>query len=202
MTRGDLNCKRHAPGTDGFKSLLKDAAQDAPTQWVEQLNGHLTVQVVPTHWVETMSKCTKLQLIQNWPITTMTSCSLVSCQHSLRASWSINVINWVEHSVPSSSWHKHPAFKNHAIISYSSSVSLCSTTISPISNPPLQTMSAAAVMLLQHLWRQTPRIQIWWMSRAPLRGKRRRVWNMTLDRTLFYGCVCIVHMNNSTSITV
>ena len=42
----------------------------------------------------------------------------------------------------------------------------------------------------------------------PLRGKRRRVSNMALDciffiwdHALFYGCVCIVHMNNSANIT-
>ena len=29
--RADLNCKCHAPGTDGFIFLPKDAAQDAPT---------------------------------------------------------------------------------------------------------------------------------------------------------------------------
>ena len=53
------------PETDGFISLLKDAAQDALTHLVEKLNGCHTVQVVPTHWVEMMSKCTKLQLTHN-----------------------------------------------------------------------------------------------------------------------------------------
>ena len=41
--------------------------------------------------------------------------------------------------------HEHPPFKTHSIISYSSSVSLYLAIISPIPNPLLQTMSAAAV---------------------------------------------------------
>ena len=60
LTRVDLNCKCHAPRTDGFISLPKNAVQDAPTYLLEKLNGCHTVQVVPTQWVETMSKCTKL----------------------------------------------------------------------------------------------------------------------------------------------
>ena len=34
LTRTNLNCMCHVPGTNGFTSPPKDAVQDAPTHWV------------------------------------------------------------------------------------------------------------------------------------------------------------------------
>ena len=100
------------------------------------------------------------------PIRTVSSCSLVSCRHSSRVSWSINAVNWVEHGMSSSSLHEHPLVRNPAILLCSSSlVSSCSTIISPMSNPTLQTMRKPHWPLLQCPWRQT-HDQKWWMSRA------------------------------------
>ena len=94
-----------------------------------------------------------------------------------------------------------PTFKNYAILSSSSSVSLCSTTISAISNPLLQTMLGITVTAAStSLKTDTSYILRGDGCCRPLRGKRRRVCNMSLDciffiwdLALFYGCVCIVY---------
>ena len=110
--------------------------------------------------------------------------------------------------------HEHPPFKTHSIISYSSSVSLCLAFISPISNPLLQTMSAAAVTAASIYISEDRHLVLRYNGCPwPLRGKSRpegrvdvsETWLWTAciffiwDHALFYGCVCIVHMNNNTN---
>ena len=59
--RASLGCMCHVPGTDCFTSSPKDAAQDAPTHWIEKLIGLFTVQDEPTYLAEKLSGLCKAQ---------------------------------------------------------------------------------------------------------------------------------------------
>ena len=113
-------------------------------------------------WCQSARNC-------SWPetdITTMTSCSLVSCRHSLRASWSIDVINWVEHSVQYSSLHRHPPLKTMQFFLVHS---WCHCAQQPYPQYPTHSYKLCREpqwLLLQKLWRQTLCTQRWWMLQA------------------------------------
>ena len=95
-------------------------------------------------------------------------------------------------------------FKNHAILS---SMSLCSTTISPISNPMFQTMSGTAVTVsstsLKTNTLYSEMMDVVGLSEGRQDVSETWLWTATsLSGTLLSSMdVCIVHMNNSTRFT-